>query len=134
MPDTEQELFSQTYGPFAESVYAIFDRAGEGFCLSFEQGPAYDYERLNSAGTIVYKFPAGTTFELRVTRTEDRHLKFHGSHLSTLGQAEAVALAPAAGPVPVCGSEFCSEVIPCPDPTKRVMICTGGVPRCVNSL
>ncbi len=66
MADADTELFSEIYGPYAQATCAIFDRANGGFCLSFDQGPNYNFESWLGDSKTVFKFPAGTVFQLRL--------------------------------------------------------------------
>ena len=134
----ERELFHQFYGPFRKTVVVILEDMGKTFRLSFDEGPQYNVAAMLNDRVTAFKFVAGTIFEIRVSVLYGGKLLFQGTQIPTPSQirewAEPIGEAKDIGDplVPRCGSISCDGDCECPDPSKPVMSCVGGIPICVE--
>jgi hypothetical protein len=134
----ERELFHQFYGPFRETVVVILEDLGATFRLSFDKGPKVNVAAILNDRVTAFKFVAGTIFEIRVSVLYGRKLLFQGTQIPTPSQIrEWVEPIGGEGDIgdplePRCGSIDCADDCACPDPSKPVMICDGGIPKCTE--
>jgi len=135
----ERELFHQFYGPFRNTVVVLLEDLGKTFRLSFDEGPQYNVAAMLNDGVTAFKFVAGTIFEIRVSVLYGRKLLFQGTQIPTPSQIrEWVEPMVGGGEIgdplePRCGSIICDGDCECPDPSKPVMICEGGIPKCTEA-
>ena len=137
----EKELFHQFYGPFSKSVVVILEDQGKSFRLSFDEGPKYNLEAVLKSNVTAFKFAAGTIFEIRVSVLYGRKLMFQGTQIPTPSRSLTTSLReigpgeidPGDPLEPRCASISCVDDLACPDPTKPVLLCLGGVLKCTES-
>ncbi len=130
----ERELFHRFYGPFRKTVVVLLEDKGKSFRLSFDEGPEYNLRALLNQSVTAFKFVAGTIFEIRVSVLYGRKLMFQATQIPTPSSIlELEGMEPEDPLDPRCASISCEGDCACPDPSKPVMICTGGIPRCIES-
>lgn len=135
----ERELFHQFYGPFPNAVIVLLEDMGKTFRLSFDEGPEYNLTAILKNKVTAFKFVAGTIFEIRVSVLYGGKFLFQGTQIPTPSQIREWAESLGGGgeigdPLdPRCASISCDGDCACPDPSKPVMICEGGIPKCIEA-
>jgi hypothetical protein len=133
MSATETEIFHEFFGPYENTRFALFKDLGDTYRLSFDAGPEFNVAAIFADDVTAFKFQANTIIELRVTVLYGRKLQFHGTQIPTFSTFNLTAMAETEDDEEItdyCGSIHCSESIPCPDPSKPIMVCELGIPKC----